>query len=128
MRAAMRKPSSLISWSHCGPDGAISTGWQSWGGIQRESGEGASCKYIPRQYNNSLHRLQPRLQSAPPLAGKGRKRTLRRWIGIRVIATTRQKLRPVVAGDFLIISRLEADALPDVSVFRVFVIHVVRLQ
>ena len=44
MRAAMRKPSSLISWSHWGPDGAISTGWQSWGGIQRGSGEGASCR------------------------------------------------------------------------------------
>ena len=39
MRADMRKPSSLISWSHCGPDGAISTSWQSWGGIQRGSGD-----------------------------------------------------------------------------------------
>ena len=44
MRADMRKPSSLISWSHCGPDGAISTSWQSWGGIQRGSGDGASCR------------------------------------------------------------------------------------
>ncbi len=42
MRADMRKPSSLISWTHCGPEGAISTSWQSWGGIQR--GSGASCR------------------------------------------------------------------------------------
>lgn len=34
MRAAMRKPSSLISCSHCGPDGAVSTGRLSWGRIQ----------------------------------------------------------------------------------------------
>jgi hypothetical protein len=37
MRAAMRKPSSLISWSHCGPEGAASLNWVSWGGIQRGS-------------------------------------------------------------------------------------------
>ena len=39
MRANMRKPSSLISWSHCGPEGAVSTSRQSWGGIQRGSGD-----------------------------------------------------------------------------------------
>jgi hypothetical protein len=39
IRTDIRKPSSLISWSHCGPEGAISTGWQSWGGIQRGSGD-----------------------------------------------------------------------------------------
>ena len=27
----MRKPSSLISWTHCGPDGGFSTGCESWG-------------------------------------------------------------------------------------------------
>jgi hypothetical protein len=43
-RADMRKPSSLISWSHCGPDGATSTGWHSCGGIQRGSGAGASFR------------------------------------------------------------------------------------
>ena len=30
-RAAMRKPSSLISCTHCGPDGGFSTGWESCG-------------------------------------------------------------------------------------------------
>ena len=39
IRADMRKPSSLISWSHCGPEGAVSTGSQSWGGIQRGSSD-----------------------------------------------------------------------------------------
>ena len=44
MRADMRKPSSLISWSHCSPDGAVSTDWQSWGGIQLGSGDVASSR------------------------------------------------------------------------------------
>jgi hypothetical protein len=33
--AAMRKPSSLISWTHCGPDGGFSTGCESCGGMKR---------------------------------------------------------------------------------------------
>jgi hypothetical protein len=39
MRADILKPSSFISWSHCGPEGAVSTSWQSWGGIQRGRGD-----------------------------------------------------------------------------------------
>ena len=37
MRANIRKPSSLISWSHCGPEGAVSTSRQSWGGSNVEA-------------------------------------------------------------------------------------------
>jgi hypothetical protein len=39
MRAAIRKPSSLISCTHCGPDGGFSTGWESCGGTRSGSGE-----------------------------------------------------------------------------------------
>jgi hypothetical protein len=39
IRADMRKPWSLISCSHRGPEGAASTSWQSWGGIQRGRGD-----------------------------------------------------------------------------------------
>jgi hypothetical protein len=39
MRADTRKLSSLISWSHCGPEVAVSTRWQSWAGIQRGRGD-----------------------------------------------------------------------------------------
>ena len=42
IRADMRKPSSLISCSHCGPDGAVSTSWQSCGAIQRGSADVSS--------------------------------------------------------------------------------------
>ena len=38
MRAAMRKPSSLISWTHCGPAGGFSTSCESWGGTKAGSG------------------------------------------------------------------------------------------
>src|SRR4029077_3673311 len=38
MRADIRKPSSFISWSMAVPR-KRSTSWQSWGGIQRGSGE-----------------------------------------------------------------------------------------
>ena len=46
-------PSSFISWSHCGPDGAVSTGWQSWGAIQAGSGDGASLR-SPRDITDDL--------------------------------------------------------------------------
>ena len=42
MRAAMRKPSSLISCSHCGPDGGFSTGWESCGGDERRKGDASA--------------------------------------------------------------------------------------
>jgi hypothetical protein len=35
------KSVQLYLVQHCGPDGAFSTGWQSWGGIQLGSGDGA---------------------------------------------------------------------------------------
>jgi hypothetical protein len=36
----------LISWSHCGPEGALPTSWQSWGGIQRGKGDAASGRLL----------------------------------------------------------------------------------
>jgi hypothetical protein len=41
--AAMRKPSNLISCSHCGPEGAVSTSWVSWGGIHCGRGNWTAC-------------------------------------------------------------------------------------
>src|SRR6476660_8809904 len=60
----MRKPSSLISCTHCGPEGGFSTGWETWGGTNW--GRGTSPRDRPTLTGCEAERLTTRDMTGNP--------------------------------------------------------------